>query len=62
MNSPLPFVARGAKTRGMVAVTHPVIHSFVADDIIITCVRWYLRFKLSYRDLATRSRLPSPAR
>jgi transposase-like protein len=23
-----------------------------ADDIIITCVRWYLRFKLSYRDLA----------
>ena len=34
------------------AVTHPVIHSFVADDIIITCVRWYLRFKLSYRDLA----------
>jgi transposase-like protein len=23
-----------------------------ADDVIITCVRWYLRFKLSYRDLA----------
>src|ERR1700761_6346152 len=23
-----------------------------ADDIIIRCVHWYLRFKLSYRDLA----------
>src|SRR4051794_18705871 len=23
-----------------------------ADDVIILCVRWYLRFKLSYRDLA----------
>jgi len=22
------------------------------DDVIVTCVRWYLRFKLSYRDLA----------
>ena len=37
-------------------ITHLVIHSFVnvwfADDIIITCVRWYMRFKLSYRDLA----------
>ena len=27
-----------------------------ADDIIITCVRWYLRFKLSYRDLAELAR------
>jgi transposase-like protein len=24
-----------------------------ADEVIITCVRWYLRFKLSYRDLST---------
>ena len=23
-----------------------------ADDVIIWCVRWYLRFKLSYRDMA----------
>ena len=23
-----------------------------ADDVIVLCVRWYLRFKLSYRDLA----------
>ena len=23
-----------------------------ADDVIIQCVKWYLRFKLSYRDLA----------
>jgi transposase-like protein len=23
-----------------------------SDDIIILCVRWYLRFKLGYRDLA----------
>jgi len=22
------------------------------DNVIIRCVRWYLRFKLSYRDLA----------
>ena len=42
------------------AVSQLVIHSFVnrwfADDIIITCVRWYLRFKLSYRDLAELAR------
>ena len=23
-----------------------------ADDVIIFCVRWYLRFKLSYHDMA----------
>jgi transposase-like protein len=22
------------------------------DEVIILCVRWYLRFKLSYRDMA----------
>ena len=32
---------------------HPLFRQrWFADDIIITCVRWYLRFKLSYRDLA----------
>jgi transposase-like protein len=24
-----------------------------ADEVIILCVRWYLRFRLSYRDLAS---------
>jgi transposase-like protein len=24
-----------------------------SDDVIITCVRWYLRFRLIYRDLAS---------
>jgi transposase-like protein len=24
-----------------------------ADEVIIMCVRWYLRFRLSYRDLAS---------
>ena len=24
-----------------------------SDDVIVTCVRWYLRFRLSYRDLAS---------
>ena len=23
-----------------------------ADDVIILCVRWYLRYRLSYRDMA----------
>jgi hypothetical protein len=25
------------------------------DEIIILCVRWYLRYSLSYRDLARKS-------
>ena len=24
-----------------------------SDEVIVTCVRWYLKFRLSYRDLAT---------
>jgi hypothetical protein len=56
MNSPLPFVSRGAKAWGMArrhSPRHPLFRQrWFADDIIITCVRWYLRFKLSYRDLA----------
>jgi transposase-like protein len=32
---------------------YPLFHrGRFADDIIIVCVRWYLRFKLSYRDMA----------
>ena len=35
------------------SLRHPLFRRrWFADDIIITCVRWYLRFKLSYRDLA----------
>jgi hypothetical protein len=56
MNSPLPFVSRGAKAWGMArrhSPRHPLFRQrWFADDIIITCARWYLRFKLSYRDLA----------
>src|SRR5260370_1140577 len=56
MNSPLPFVCRGAKAWGMArrhSPRHPLFRQrWFADDIIITCVRWYLGFKLSYRDLA----------
>ena len=36
---------------------HPLFrHRWFADEVIITCVRWYLRFKLSYRDLAELAR------
>jgi transposase-like protein len=36
---------------------HPLFRQrWFADDIIITCVRWYLRFKLSYRELAELAR------
>ena len=56
MNSPLPFVPRGAKARRHLP-RHPLFRQrWFADDIIITCVRWYLRFKLSYRDLAELAR------
>lgn len=24
-----------------------------SDEMMVTCVRWYLRFRLSYRDLAS---------
>ena len=48
--------ALGAEALGMArrhSLGHPLFHQrWFADDIIITCVRWYLRFKLSYRDLA----------
>ena len=55
MNLPLPFVPSGAKAWGMArnrSPRHPLFRQrWFADDIIITCVRWYLRFKLSYRDV-----------
>jgi hypothetical protein len=47
MNSPLRFVSRGAKAWGMArrhSPRHPLFRQrWFADDIIITCVRWYLR-------------------
>ena len=33
-----------------------------SDDVIVTCVRWYLRFRLSYRDLASIVADPAGAR
>jgi transposase-like protein len=36
---------------------HPLFRQrWFADNIITTCVRWYLRFKLSYRELAELAR------
>jgi len=52
--------ALGAKAPGMArrhSPRHPLFRQrWFADDIIITCVRWYLRFKLSYRELAELAR------
>jgi hypothetical protein len=51
MNAPLPCVPRGAETGGMArhhSTRHPLFRQrWFADDIIITCVRWHLRFNLS---------------
>jgi transposase-like protein len=56
----LPFVFCDAKTRGMVSHRsgrHPLFRQrWFTDDVIVTCVRWYLRFKLSYRDLSELAR------
>jgi len=45
----LPFVFCDAKTRGMVShrsARHPLFRQrWFTDDVIVTCVRWYLRFK-----------------
>src|SRR6202140_2221194 len=39
------------------SLRHPLFRRrWFADDVIISCVRWYLRFKLSYRDLAELAR------
>ena len=49
MNSPLPFLPCDAKTWDMAQIAQPVTRFFVqrwfADEVILTCVRWYLRFK-----------------
>ena len=46
--------------RGMAhpdALRHPLFgRRWFTDEVIITCVQWYLRVKLSYRDLAELAR------
>src|SRR6266436_10281351 len=56
MTSPLLLSAASLENRGMTSnrlFRHPLFRGrWFADEVILTCVRWYLRFKLSYRDLA----------
>jgi transposase-like protein len=60
MNYMLRLTPSGIQIRGMAhpqSLRHPLFRRrWFADDFIITCVRWYLRFKLSYRDLAELAR------
>jgi transposase-like protein len=60
MKSSLPLAARRAEIRGMAShrsARHPLFRQrWFADEVIITCVRWYLQFKLSYRDLSELAR------
>src|ERR1700720_273882 len=60
MNYLLRLTSSGIQIRGMAcphSLRHPLFRRrWFADDVIITCVRWYLRFKLSYRDLAELAR------
>lgn len=60
MNYLLRLTPSDIQIRGMAcphSLRHPLFRRrWFADDVIITCVRWYLRFKLSYRDLAELAR------
>ena len=60
MNYLLRLSPSGAQIRGMAhrdSLRHPLFRRrWFTDEVIITCVRWYLRFKLSYRDLAELAR------
>src|SRR5262245_17487018 len=60
MNSPLPFIPCDARAWDMAqnrSARYPLFRQrWFADEVILTCVRWYLRFKLSYRDLAELAR------
>src|SRR5947209_20629651 len=57
---PLAVAARRAEIRRMAShhsARHPLFRQrWFADEVIITCVRWYLQFKLSYRDLSELAR------
>ena len=60
MNYLLRLTPSGIQIRGMAhphSLRHPLFRRrWFTDEVIITCVRWYLRFKLSYRDLAELAR------
>jgi transposase-like protein len=60
MNYLLHLTPSGIQIRGMAhphLLRHPLFRRrWFTDEVIITCVRWYLRFKLSYRDLAELAR------
>jgi hypothetical protein len=60
MNYLLRLNPSGIQIRGMAhpqSLRHPLFRRrWFADDFIITWVQWYLRFKLSYRDLAELAR------
>jgi len=57
MNDLLRLTPSDIQIRGMAhphSLRHPLFRRrWFADDVIITCVRWYLRFKLSYPSEAT---------
>src|SRR5580698_9087824 len=53
----LPPASRFAAMIYPDSLRHPLFRRrWFTDEVIITCVRWYLRFKLSYRDLAELAR------
>jgi transposase-like protein len=60
MNYLLRLTPCDIKIRGMAhrdALRHPLFgRRWFTDEVIITCVQWYLRSKLSYRDLAELAR------
>jgi transposase-like protein len=60
MNYLLRLTPSDIQIRGMAhphSLRHPLFRRrWFTDEVIITCVRWYLRFKLSYRDLAELAR------
>jgi transposase-like protein len=60
MTSPLRLPAASVENRGMTSnrsSRHPLFRQrWFADEVILTCVQWYLRFKLSYRDVAELAR------
>src|SRR5271166_614344 len=60
MNYLLRLTSSDIQIRGMAhphSLRHPLFRRrWFTDEVIITCVRWYLRFKLSYRDLAELAR------
>jgi transposase-like protein len=60
MNYLLRLTPSDIQIRGMAhphSLRHPLFRRrWFTEEVIITCVRWYLRFKLSYRDLTELAR------